>query len=232
MKINNYILSTAELDQVLISKAFSQGVEIDALSFIQVEFIKDNNLNQELADLCKLHLTAVFTSANAVNAISQIVLKHKPNWDIYCAGDATKTAVFSYFDPKFLKGSAPDAAGLVDIIKTNNLKEVLFFCGDKRLDSFPELLYQEEIMVHEIVVYKTKETPEEIKKHYQGILFFSPNGVNSFFRVNSINPHTVLFAVGNTTANAIKSKTTNKIIVLGSPSKSLMVDKVIEHFHK
>ena len=69
MKINNYILSTAELDQSLINKAFGHGVEIDAVSFIQVEHIKDSNLNQEIADLCKLHLTAVFTNSLLLSTV-------------------------------------------------------------------------------------------------------------------------------------------------------------------
>jgi len=87
-------------------------------------------------------------------------------------------------------------------------------------------------MVHEIVVYKTRETPEEIKKHYQGILFFSPNGVNSFFRVNSIGPQVTLFAIGNTTAGAISTKTKNKVVVSETPSKEQMINKVIGYFHK
>jgi uroporphyrinogen-III synthase len=87
-------------------------------------------------------------------------------------------------------------------------------------------------MVREVVVYKTKEIPELVKKHYQGVMFYSPNGVNSFFRVNIIGPHTVLFAIGNTTAASIRSKTNNNVIVSETPAKDQMVDKVIEYFHK
>jgi uroporphyrinogen-III synthase len=71
-----------------------------------------------------------------------------------------------------------------------------------------------------------------IKKHYQGIMFFSPNGVNSFFRVNDISPNLVLFAIGNTTAGALKAKTKNKIVIGETPSKENMIDKVIQYFHK
>jgi uroporphyrinogen-III synthase len=87
-------------------------------------------------------------------------------------------------------------------------------------------------MVREIVVYRTRETPEQMVKHYQAVMFYSPNGVNSFFRVNKIWPHTVLFAIGNTTAMALRTKTQNEIIIADTPSKENLVDKVIEHFHK
>lgn len=232
MKINTYVLSTAELDDSLINKAMSHGVELDAVSFIQVEPIKDDNLNEELEELCKLHLTAVFTSANAIAALSGVLTKCKPNWNIYCIGKATRTAALAHFDISMIKGTANDATLLADVIKSHGIKEVVFFCGDKRLDALPDFLFRNDIMVHEIVVYKTKETPEQVKKHYQAIMFFSPNGVNSYFRVNELDPHTVLFAIGNTTAGAVRAKTKNKVVVSETPSKDFMIDKVIEYFHK
>ncbi len=232
MKINTYILSTAELADSLLHKAIDHGVELDAVSFIQVEPINDSGLTDELRDLCKMHLTAVFTSANAIVAMADVLKAGKPDWDIYCMGNATKKAALEYFDPEHIKGTAFDGAVLAGVIKTHGIKEVVFFCGDKRLDALPQFLYDNDVMVHEIVVYKTKETPAEVKKHYQGIMFFSPNGVNSFFRLNDINPHTVLFAIGNTTARSIRSKTANKVVVCETPSKERMVDQVIEYFHK
>jgi uroporphyrinogen-III synthase len=63
-------------------------------------------------------------------------------------------------------------------------------------------------------------------------MFFSPNGVNSFFRINKISPNAVLFAIGNTTAAALSAKANNKVIVCETPSKALMVDTVIQYFHK
>ncbi len=232
MKINTYILSTAELDEPLVQHAMTHGVELDAVSFIQVEPVRDENLNEEIAGFCKLPLTAVFTSANAVNAIADVLRQGRPSWHIYCIGKATKKAVLEFFDESQVKGTAFDGALLADVIRSHGVKEVVFFCGDKRLDALPQFLFKNDIMVHEIVVYKTTETPEEIKKHYQGIMFFSPNGVNSFFRLNELNPHTVLFAIGNTTAAAIKAKTGNKVVVSETPSKERMVEKVIEYFHK
>ena len=230
MKINTYVLSTAELEQSLLDKALDHHVELDALSFIQVEPIRDNNLQEELRDLCKMHITAVFTSANAINAMSGILKSSKPDWNIYCIGKATKKAVLQYFDTSAVKGTAMDGEGLAKIIESHHVADVVFFCGDKRLDALPDFLYKHNIMVREIVVYKTKETPEQVTKHYQGIMFYSPNGVNSFFRVNTIAPSVVLFAIGSTTAKAIKLKTNNKIMVSETPTKEQMVDNVIQYF--
>lgn len=232
MKINTYVLSTAELDQKLINKAMQNGIELDAVSFIQVEPIKEANLKDELLELCKLPITAVFTSANAINALAGIFKVTSPKWNIYCIGNATRKAVLEYFDSSLIKGTATDGEALARIINEQGVTDVVFFCGDKRLDALPGYLYKHDIMVREIVVYKTKETPEQLVKHYQAIMFFSPNGVNSFFRVNKIWPHTILFAIGSTTANAIKSKVKNEVIIGETPSKEHLVDKVITYFHK
>jgi uroporphyrinogen-III synthase len=230
MKINTHILSTATLDQTLIGKAMDHHIELDAVSFIEVEHIKENSLAEELTNLCKSRLTTVFTSVNAIHAMAAILKSNKPAWDIYCMGKATKNAVLEYFDASQIKGTAIDGESLAKIIESHKVADVVFFCGDKRLNALPDFLYRHNIMVREIVVYKTKETPEQVAKHYQGIMFYSPNGVNSFFSVNELTPGVVLFAIGNTTAQALKSKTSNKVMVSETPSREQMVDNVIQYF--
>lgn len=232
MKINTQILSTAPIDNELLNDALHKGIEIDATSFIQIEPVREKSLARELEDLCKSKITAVFTSANAVNAIADFLNKFRPDWDIYCIGHATRDAVLQYFESPSIKGIANNGEVLAGIIHSHNVPGVVFFCGDKRLDALPNKLYKDGIIVREIVVYKTKETPEQIKKHYQGILFFSPNGVKSFFSVNEVGQFTVLFAIGNTTAKALKAQTNNKVVVSDVPSREEIVNKVIEYFHK
>src|SRR5271166_437999 len=102
MKINTYVLSTAELDHALINKALVHDIELDAMSYIQVEPIRERNLTEEIKDLCKMHLDAVFTSANAINAMSAILKDGKPEWNIYCIGNATKKAALEYFAPSWI----------------------------------------------------------------------------------------------------------------------------------
>ena len=50
------------------------------------------------------------------------------------------------------------------IIKNSSIKNVIFFCGDKRRDELPENLIKNGINVEEIIVYKTMETPTFIDK--------------------------------------------------------------------
>jgi uroporphyrinogen-III synthase len=81
-------------------------------------------------------------------------------------------------------------------------------------------------------VYHTISTPHKIDKAYDGILFFSPSAVQSFFYANAVLPATILFAIGQTTADAIKTFTENTVIVSEKPGKDDLVKKMFEFFKK
>ena len=226
------ILSTALLDQQFVNKAAELGVQLDTVSFIKVSAVDSEELAERVVDLCYLPITAVFTSVNAVKAVSDIVMSADPGWDIYCVGNATMEAVKSQFKAAEIIGIAKNAAELAKIIIEDGEEEVVFFCGNQRLDTLPDTLRENDIDVYEMVVYETVQIPTKVEKEYDGILFFSPSGVDSFFSVNKVGVKTELFAIGNTTANAIKKHTDNKVIFSETASKETMVDYAIKYFNK
>ena len=128
-------------------------------------------------------------------------------------------------------GAAADATKLGELIAGEAIAtEVNFFCGDRRRDELPGILRNNDIEVNEIVVYHTIATPHIINKAYEGILFFSPSAVDSFFSVNKVAPHSLMFAIGRTTATSIKKYSDNKIIVANEPGKENLVEKMIAYF--
>lgn len=223
------ILSTSLLDDYIINNARSQRVEIDAIPFIHVSVIADDNVQQEIALLKQANITAVFTSANAVKAIAAAQGK-KPDWMIYCIGNATKNELLTVVNDTAIKGAASNAAALAETMIQDRVQEVIFFCGDKRLDILPALLRENGCTVREVIVYKTEETPVAVTKVYDGILFFSPSAVSGFFSINKVGPEVVLFAIGDTTAKAIKERANNKVIVCGNVSKEQVVSEAIQFF--
>lgn len=223
------ILSTVSLDTDLVKKAKYSGVDIDCIDFIKIESIIDNQLQQHITDLLKQELTVVFTSANAVKAISKCLKGNKVN-RVFCIGQATKFAVENYFDSSVICGWANDAEELAKVILETGTKKITFFCGKKRMDTLPNMLKYAGIEVQEIPVYQTIETNIEVTEFYDAILFFSPSSANSFFAKNTISEETVLFAIGKTTASALKQKSSNKIIVSYEPRKEMVVDDAICYF--
>ncbi|MBA3674102.1 MAG: uroporphyrinogen-III synthase, partial [Chitinophagaceae bacterium] len=117
------------------------------------------------------------------------------------------------------------------ILKDEEIKKVHFFCGNQRRDELPNKLKAEGIEVEEIIVYETIETPQKMsRKQYDGILFFSPSAVKSYFSLNKLNEEIQVFAVGKTTADSILQNDKREIITAEIPGEENMIDLVISHF--
>lgn len=228
-KIN--ILSTRPIKAALINEADASGIQVDELSFIETEMIRSVEVQQEIENAFILSTTVVFTSMNAVESVIEELDERQPDWTIYCIGHRTKELVAKYFGEGSIAGTASSAKELAElIIEDDRIDEVFFFCGDQRRDELPVLLRKNDIEVNEIVVYQTIQTPRAIKKEYNGILFFSPSAVESFFSINRLQNGTILFAIGETTAATIKKFTANKIITSEEPGKETLVKQAIEYF--
>jgi uroporphyrinogen-III synthase len=225
------ILCTRPINDLLIKEAKQQGIAIDIVEFICTEPIINNELKKQINDLAHQSLTIVFTSMNAVEAVWNH-LDNKPlDWKIFCIGTATQKLVAEEFDGKSIVGTADSATELADaIIAEKNIGEVAFFCGDQRRHELPEKLSTHNIKVNEVEVYKTFQLNEKVAKKYDGILFFSPSAVESFFTSNKITPQTTLFAIGNTTANTIKKYTKNKIVLSDKHGKDDLFEKAVSYF--
>jgi uroporphyrinogen-III synthase len=230
-EINIHILSTRPLPDPLIEDAEISGISIDIVPFIKTESTLSVEVQQEIQLVSTEKATVVFTSMNAVDAVVNFLDGHQPDWSIYCIGTATGRLVKEYFEEEKIAGTANDAAMLASLIVEDRfVDELIFFCGDQRRDELPAILKQHEVEVNEIVVYQTIALPQKIEKPYHGILFFSPSAVQSFFQKNKAVEKTILFAIGNTTANEIKKFTTNTIITSDAPGKENLVKKMIEFF--
>lgn len=225
------ILSTRPLDESLIEEAKELNIEIDSLSFIETETLHTTEVQQEIENALLQSSAVVFTSMNAVEAVADELDGLQPDWKIYSIGTTTSRLVKKYFGEEAIAGIANSASELADlIVDEGEDSELIFFCGDQRRDELPGILRNNDIEVNEIVVYQTITVPHKVDKEYRGILFFSPSAVESFFKNNKIAASTVLFAIGNTTANALKKFSNNKIIISDEPGKDNLFRKMMEYF--
>ena len=233
MRINNTkILITAEISESLLKKTAAQGIDADIIPFIRTEVVRTGKVRQQIEEVSTRSTSVIFTSGNAVEAVDAYLDNKKPNWKIYVVGNSTASLVKKIFGEGSVIAVADDAVALAEkiISHKNSLNEVFFFCGDKRRDELPEMLAKNNIAVREIEVYITTILRHKIEKDYDGILFFSPSAAEGFFAYNTINDKTVLFAIGNTTANEIKKFSGNKIITSDKPGKQDLIEKVIEYY--
>lgn len=227
-KIN--LLCTRPLDQFLLYKAAEKNFHIDVVPFIKTRTLKSETLKETIANKAKEKRVVVFTSSHAVESVISLI-PSKPNWTIFSVGGITRETIQRHWGRNAVIGTATSARELTErILEKGNIKNVLFFCGEKRLETIPDTLRLNNIEVEEIIVYETIETPTTIDRHYDGILFFSPSAVHSFFSMNTIPTLTVLFSIGKTTSTTLQTYCSNKIITSEWPGKEQVLDTAVRYF--
>lgn len=223
------ILSTKVLDEALLTEAANHEIDIDCLPFIETIPVIHKDITNEVDLLKDKFITAIFTSSRSVTAVAAL-LDTNVNWDIYCLFGATKEQVQIHFPRSTIHATATDSASLAAKIIEAGIKNVYFFCGDKRMDTIPEKLAGK-TNLRELVVYTTHELAHTLEQSFDGLLFFSPSAVKSFCSTNNIDKGTICFAVGNTTAQSLQPFAKN-IVTAAAASGQAMINKVREVFNK
>lgn len=240
MKATHKVLSTKKLQPSLVEKAKEHGIEIIEQEFISVKSIITEDRFKEVVSFADSQQQrkecVVFTSANAVKSFERFVNQgdtcHSYGWKIFCLSGKTLEELSSRYGTLIgeVVGTAENAIALSKLIIRNNVKEIVFFCGNKRRDELPNVLKAAGIDVHEVIVYETVETPVAVIDYIDAILFFSPSAVQSFFSVNQLKKEVVCFAIGETTADSIANFTGNQIITSEFPSQEVMLSAVQLYF--
>ena len=223
-----YLLSTRPLPKAVVEEGAKKGVIIEELSFIATAPIHDEELFSRIKTLASEKHTVVFTSMNAVEAVAEQI-ETSPEWKIYSIGSTTRKLIEEKFGPDKIVATAENAQRLGERLIDDGLTEVVFFCGNIRRDELPNKMRSEGGKIEEVIVYETEETPSTVTKDYDGILFFSPSAVQAFFSSNKPAKHTVLFAIGKTTAEAIKEAKGRNIVVANVTDKVEMALDAIDY---
>ncbi|MFL5740505.1 MAG: uroporphyrinogen-III synthase [Flavisolibacter sp.] len=227
------LLSTRKLNP-LIARELSGLVDLMELDFISILPSVTAGKTEEIMQLAGEEKAVAFTSAHAVEVVDEILRSGKlvADWRIFCLAGKTKDAIRNSSQIKNnLEGEANDAASLAGKILETKVKEIIFFCGNQRREELPSLLLEKKVSVKEFVVYETLEKPVAVKNDFDGVLFFSPSAVRSFFSSNILRPSVVCFAVGQTTATSIGTYTGNQILVSEIPSQEKMLELVRNFIH-
>ena len=225
------ILSTKMISDSLISIADLYNICIDQSPFIETKGMVTPALEERILQLSQQNVTVIFTSVNAVKAVNRLLLT-KPSWKIFCIEPATKKSVENLFGKESIIGTAENAELLADkIIANPSVKKGVFFCGDQRRNVLQEKLKKHGIELEELTVYQTIEKPQIISKSYDGLLFFSPSAVKSFFSVNTISAPARIFVIGSTTASEVKLFTDLPVVIAEYPDAEKLICQVIKHFN-
>ena len=215
--------------QILSTKKLSgeqkQALTDANLDVIDVNFIQTQNKSFELKDLNE---NLIFTSQNSVHSIlSNPKAEELKSKNVFCVGLKTKILLSeSGFNVVAYTGYASDLAEIITLIYRS--ESYTFFSGNLRRETLPQALKKADVKFNEIQVYETSLTPQKIKTVVDAILFFSPSGVESYLKENTIKKETC-FCIGETTADALH-KITKNIIIADQPTVEDVIEDVIEEY--
>jgi len=171
----------------------------------------------------------IITSQNAVEALVDNFIPMELNFtNIYCVGKRTKRLIEKKIGKKVahVENSAENLANY--LVNTINEKEVTYFCGNKRRDELATVLSKNEIIVNEVECYQTQLTPRMIDEKYNGILFYSPTGIESYLLDNNTSDSTA-FCIGETTATEARKYFKN-VVVAEQPSVESVLETVNDYY--
>ncbi|MFN4761918.1 uroporphyrinogen-III synthase [Gillisia sp. Q332] len=211
------VLATKILEPHQKQLLLNAGISLVEYNAIKIEFIDFDPGKKRIKN-------AIVTSKNAARAIirKNLIIEN-------CFSVGEKTASFLKKYKYNISEIADYGTALAAIITKKYPNENFsFFCGDKRREELPSILKENGIDLEEIQVYKTRLNPKEFQQEFDGVLFFSPSGVKSFFSQNKIKNSTA-FCIGTTTASEAK-KITDTIIIATKPSMENVIVQVVKKY--
>lgn len=172
----------------------------------------------------------IFTSQNGVKGFfTQYPEFQTRELNIFCVGEKTKAQIEK--EGYSVIASADYGEELANlIIKNFDEKEFLHICGSMRREELSTILKAADISIKELEVYTTSLNPKKFDSIFDGVLFFSPSGVQSFCEQNNLKS-TTAFCIGTTTANEVK-KHTKDIIIANRPSIENVIVQAIKKYKK
>ena len=218
------ILSTKKLE--VNQKQFLLKANI---SLVEADFI---SVHHKKISIAAANENLIFTSQNAVlslieNLKSTETLESLKKKNVFCVGMKTKGLLEENgFNVIAYTGYAEDLAEIITLIYGK--EKFTFFSGNLRRDTLPQALSKTGVVFNEIQVYDTILTPQKITGNFDGILFFSPSGIESYLKNNKISKETC-FCIGTTTAEALE-KATNNIIIANQPTVENVIIQCIKFF--
>jgi len=220
------ILFTKNIDPSVISKELGEHIAVDC-----IEVIRTSHLTVQSFDL-KDH-SLIFTSANGVHSFFKNGFT--PNEDftaknynkIYCVGEKTKRALrkYGFGTFKVLKNADTLSRFLIGHCQHENF---LHFCGNLAISVLDQELPLQNIKYKKVTVYNTEELNPLIPEKYHAAVFFSPSGVRSFAKNNSLE-NMKLFSIGETTSSELK-KYTSKGIFTSEENNLISIFSLIKKF--
>lgn len=203
------ILFTKNIDRNIISRELGDDITVDC-----IEVIRTTPVQVHPFDLKDYSL--IFTSVNGVDSFFKNGFR--PNEDftaknynkIYCVGEKTKKELRKYGFGTFKVLKNADTLSKF-ITGKCQYEHFLHFCGNLAISVLDNELPLQNIKYKKVIVYNTEEINPVVTEKYHAAIFFSPSGVRSFVKQNSLE-NMILISIGETTSRELRKHTSEPVL--------------------
>ncbi len=230
MKRINLLFTGQELDENILEELPIQFY-VSVLPFIKTELLINKHLIEQLNFITESESQVIVTSNVAARWITKYAI-NIPNWKIACMTGKTQDVFVTNEWKKLIVLTDQKSELLAENVEKvfSKSQKVYFITGDRHLNIIPLYLSKKGFDIETIITYHTKEVEQNMEVNYDGIIFLSPSAVKSFFRQHKISIEIPLFAIGETTATALKKIVFNPIITSSKPTQKILFHTIQQFF--
>lgn len=220
------VLSTKKLlpnQRELLLNAGLSFVEYDAISIKEIPFKAEQPIKNGIL--------------SSQNGVAQILAQGLSIEQSFVVGKKT-AALLTEKGLKVVE-IAKNSTELAHFIAKNHKNEhFYYFCGNKRRDELPTILKETKVSFEEVITYETSLKIQSFDQNFDGVLFYSPSGVEAFAKANPQSlplkeekEGCIAFCIGETTADEAR-KYTDNIIVSNATTIESTIARAVNYLKK
>jgi uroporphyrinogen-III synthase len=216
------ILSTKILEDAVYERLLAAGHALTHYSALEAEHFPFSSAPYPVY---------VCSSQNAVAALQEYWHRQDEkillNAQWFCVGEQTANALADLGIK--VTAQAENAATLIeDHLKPLHTKP-LWFTGVRKTAALEHFIREKGCDYMDC--YMTRTVEKSFSNTFDAVMFFSPSGIESYLKHNSLSDSTLACCIGETTAEAAKAHTSNLLVSKKAGAMHLAVE-VINHFKK
>lgn len=224
------VLSTKIISDKEIAYAAAAGIELDCAEVISTEAIFTDVDVQIIKSASSDARNVIITSSKSVEILKNILPNPPQQWRIACIDGKTSEAVAEWLGENAIVAQGIDAKRLLIALEEECPENWLFFCGKQRLPAIPTGMKALGKCLTECVLYDTFALSPALPGYFNGYLFYSPSGVRSFFKKNTVAAGAVIIAIGYTTAKVVYEYSGNELLIADQPTPHTMIDTLKKYY--
>ena len=164
----------------------------------------------------------IVSSRNSIDAVKKF-MSNAPQ-HIYCVGDWSKKEIEKTGAKTTVK-SFENMKSLASDLSKQNLKDVVYLCGDEHRQELEEGLKNTNTKISKVITHQSEMTFPVLKKSFDAVFVFSPRSAESLLKNNQFSSQVVFACIGSTTADYLRSRGITNIFVSSYPDSKILIEE-------